>query len=429
MGIFTTNYLTRGFWGDESWTALISQLPIKEIIRVTGEDFHPPLYYFIVHFWGNLFSFEEVTIRLISVIFHLLTPIIAYYLSKFFLKSNFHRLFFSLLVLLSPILFTYAFEARTYALLTFLTAFSTLAFWKGREEKGYAWRTLYFITGSIMVYDHYYAWFILASHGLFLLLFEYKKLRRLILPAIGILLAQLPWLPTLFSQVGSVNNSYWIGAINARTHLEFFTRIAGGDTTSVSQILVARVLGALLIYGFISRLISGKLSRPYLFLLTWLIVPTLLPTLISIVFFPVFFYRYLIFSSLPILLLAVDAVSNINRKVAFAFLSSIALLYTIQDYGIFSKSPYSVREERVKVLEMVEPDSTIYTVLPSFAEVMYYLADDYDVKVSPEGLIQFSGKSLLDAYVRLGYTEIIEPTGNYWIIKPGPETIHVEGER
>lgn len=429
MDILTTNYLTRGFWGDESWTALISQLPISEIIRVTGEDFHPPLYYFIVHFWGNLFSFEEVTIRLISVIFHLLTPIFAYYLSRFFLKERFHRLFFSVLVLVSPILFTYAFEARTYALLTFLTALSTLSLWKAREEKGYFWRVTYFLTGAVMVYDHYYSWFILASHGLYLLLFEYKKLRRLLLPAIGILVAQLPWIPTLFSQVGSVNNSYWIGAINARTHLEFFTRIAGGDTTTGAQLIVARIIAALLIYGFIHRLIKGKLTRPYLFLLTWLIIPTLLPTLISIFFFPVFFYRYLIFSSLPILLLCVDAVSHVNRKVATIFLASIMILYLAQDYTIFKKSPYSIREERLKVLEIVEPGTTLYTVLPSFAEVMYYLDDDYQVLVSPEGLIQFSGKSLLDAYVRLGYTDIVEPEGEYWIIKPGPETIHVETER
>ena len=428
MGILTTNYLTRGFWGDESWTALISELPIKEIIRVTGEDFHPPLYYFIVHAWGNLFSFDEVTIRLISVIFHILTPVAAFSLSKFFLKNSLHRLSFSLLVLISPILFTYAFEARTYALLTFLTALSTLSFWKGREEKGYSWRIIYSLTGAVMVYDHYYAWFILASHGLYLLFFEIKKLKKLLLPALAILFAQLPWLPTLFSQVGSVNNSYWIGAISNRTHLEFFVRVAGGDTTSTAQVLVSILLGTLMFFGLIYRIIKHKLDRPYLFLLIWLIIPTLLPTLISIFFFPVFFYRYLIFSSLPILLLTLDAVSHINKYMAYTLLSLIVYFYITNDYLIFSKSTYSVREERLKVLDLVEPGTTLYTVLPSFAEVMYYLSDDYNVLVSPEGLIQFSGKSLLDAYVRLGYTEIVEPSGDYWIIKPGPETSHFSGE-
>ena len=34
------NYLTRGFWGDEAWTAGISRLPIKEIIAITVVQIH-----------------------------------------------------------------------------------------------------------------------------------------------------------------------------------------------------------------------------------------------------------------------------------------------------------------------------------------------------------------------------------------------------
>jgi len=66
----------------------------------------------------------------------------------------------------------------------------------------------------------------------------------------------------------------------------------------------------------------------------------------------------------------------------------------------------------------VEGDAPVYTVLPSFAEVMYYTSPHDQVVVLPEGLVQFSGKSLLDAYVRLGYTTIEEaPTdSSYWFL-------------
>ena len=142
MNWLLENYLTRGFWGDEAWTALISQLSISEIIRVTGEDFHPPFYYFLVHFWGGAFGFGEIAVRMISIIFFLATPLVAYHLSKFFFKRRSKQIGYAMLVLLSPILFTYAFEARSYALLAFLTVSSAYALWRAKEEKGKKWKVI-----------------------------------------------------------------------------------------------------------------------------------------------------------------------------------------------------------------------------------------------------------------------------------------------
>ncbi|MBU2543643.1 glycosyltransferase family 39 protein, partial [Patescibacteria group bacterium] len=75
------NYITRGFWGDEAWTAVISRLSIPEIIQVTGQDFHPPLYYLIVHGFMQVFG-ESEWIRIISTIFFLLTLIPVYVFAK-----------------------------------------------------------------------------------------------------------------------------------------------------------------------------------------------------------------------------------------------------------------------------------------------------------------------------------------------------------
>ena len=63
------------------------------------------------------------------------------------------------------------------------------------------------------------------------------------------------------------------------------------------------------------------------------------------------------------------------------------------------------------------------TVLPSFAEVAYYrnrLGLNNDLVVSPEGLVQYSGKSLLDAYVANGMVTISDKIdGRYFELKPG----------
>lgn len=427
MDFLWQNYFTRGFWGDESWTALISSLPLPEIIRVTGEDFHPPFYYFLIHFWGGLFGFGEATLRTVSLFFFLLTPVVVYFLTRAFFKHSTSNFTTSVLIFLSPILATYAAEARSYALLAFLTSFSAFAFWRAREETGYRWRIVYFLIGGISVYTHYYAWFILASHGFFLLLFERHRIKKLLLPALGILFIQLPWLPTLFSQIGEVNRDYWIAPINQRTHWEFYLRVLGGDYTTVFQLPVTLFLTFFILINLLKLKSSrGKTSfSPAIkFLLCWLIIPTLIPSLISLKM-PVFFYRYLIFSAIPLLILACRGLFKLPKPVALLGLIFIIALYVAIDAQSLMRFPTSFREEQKLVYQTKVPgDGPIYTVLPAFAEVTYYFQDKEQIIVTPEGLVQFSGKSLLDSFVRAGRVAIELPPehSTYWFLEPGPKS-------
>lgn len=419
------NYLTRGFWGDEAWTAGISRLPIREIIRITGEDFHPPFYYFLVHYFGMPSHYAEVPVRLISTFFFLLIPIVTYLLSRRLLPklSALSYLLISLLITTSPILLTYALEARSYALLAFESVLSAYIFWQAKAEKKrhYTWRLLYFVLGSVMVYTHYYAWFILASHGLCLLLFERKKILPLLPAALGILVAQVPWLPTLLGQTSSVEGSYWIGPINARTHWEFLYRVAGGDLTTTWQKPLGALLGITVLVHLVSCLLKRRVTPAHRFLLTWLLVPTLIPTLISLALFPVFFYRYLIFSAIPLLILFVYALSSLPRRLTLAVVLAVALAYLAVDTKLLRQYPRSMREATSELYETKKPgESPVYTVLPAFAEVMYYTSPHDQIIVTPEGLVQFSGKSLLDAYVRLGLTTIANPPSDkaYYFLTP-----------
>lgn len=424
----TENYLTRGFWGDEAWTAGISRLPINEIIRITGEDFHPPFYYFIVHYIGAPSNYAEVPVRLISTAFFALIPIIAYILCRILFKErrtykkpqHNYNLMVGILVATSPILLTYAFEARSYALLALESVLSAYIFWRARDEKKghYLWRTCYFLLGASMIYTHYYAWFILASHAVYLLIFEHRRIPPMLPAALGILAVQLPWLPTLLGQTSSVQGSYWIGPINGQTHWEFLYRIAGGDITTPWQKPLGYILGLTALIHLVYRLIKGTVTPTHRFLLTWILVPAIIPTIISLAFFPVFFYRYLIFSSIPLLILFVYALSELPIKATLATVAVVLLMYLSVDAKIWKQYPRTMRDATRELYNIKTPtNGPVYTVLPAFAEVMYYTAPHDEIIVSPEGLIQFSGKSLLDAYVRLGLTTIQEPppTGYYFL--------------
>jgi hypothetical protein len=162
----------------------------------------------------------------------------------------------------------------------------------------------------------------------------------------------------------------------------------------------------------------------YLFLWSWLLVPILLPTLISFVK-PVFFYRYLVFTSVPILIIVVWGISLLKKELLYALATLLLLVYLKTDYLIFARYPRTMREELAAAFAASEPPSSevpVFTYLPSFAEVYFYTGQRAPVKVVPLGLVQFSGKSLLDKYVAKGLVEIVEPdeSQSYWEFDQGP---------
>jgi len=177
-----------------------------------------------------------------------------------------------------------------------------------------------------------------------------------------------------------------------------------------------------------------QLPRPYIFLWSWLVVPVLIPTLMSLLT-PVFFYRYLVFTSVPIILIIIWGLSTIGKKkVLYAFGTLLLIFYIRTDYRIFARFPRSMREELRAAFaseNMPGDEAPVFTYLPSFAEVYYYTGQRAPVKVVPLGLVQFSGKSLLDKYEEKGLVEIIEPTQDqvYWEFDQGPTSeFHTGGD-
>ena len=101
------NYLTRGFWGDEAWTSMISRLPYAQMLKTTAADFHPPGYYTIVGLVYQFFDPTEINTRLVSLVFYFLTLFMVYKLASYVRGRTFGVLS-ALVVALNPIFFTYS---------------------------------------------------------------------------------------------------------------------------------------------------------------------------------------------------------------------------------------------------------------------------------------------------------------------------------
>ena len=73
-----------GLWCDEAYSWWVSTLsfPFEIIEELERNDYHPPLYHFMLHFWMKLFGDSDVTIRLLSVLFSTGTIIVSYFIGK-----------------------------------------------------------------------------------------------------------------------------------------------------------------------------------------------------------------------------------------------------------------------------------------------------------------------------------------------------------
>ena len=424
------NYITRGFWGDEAWTSLISQLPYLQMLKTTASDFHPPAYYTVVELWYKIFPPTEISTRLISVIFYLLTVFMVYRLIYFIAeeRKKFWGLLSAVVVLVNPIFFTYAFEARNYTMFAFAATGSIYFLIKKSKVP-------FILFSTLGIYTHYYMFFILAAQGLYLLLFERKTFFSMIMAYFVSGVLYLPWVPFLYSQVSSVGQSYWIGGIDGRTHYEALLRILGGEQQNVFRPFLFWLATALIAIGLIQHIRQKSFEKPYILIWLWAVVPFVLATLpglkvgeFALPFRPIFFWRYLIGAAVPLSLVIVHAAQKLPDTIFKISIVLVILLSISADFLTLARYPYGFKQVyEQNIIGKISPSDKIVTVLPSFAEVLYYrnrFQLTNEIIVLPEGLVQSSGKSLLDTYAQNGLVTVDEkPIGDYIELRPGPTLV------
>ena len=175
------NLAKESFWKDEALTVLTSsQSNITDLIKnlVLIHQNHPPLYFLLLHYWGNIFGFSEFSMRFISVIFSLGIVFMVYLLSKEIFENK-TAIIAMLLSALSITNLIYSQEAKQYSMLGFFVLLSTyflVRFLKSAKKKQrQKFLTLYFISSILMFYTHHIGLIVFFLQNLFLILFERKN--------------------------------------------------------------------------------------------------------------------------------------------------------------------------------------------------------------------------------------------------------------
>ncbi|MBP9691042.1 hypothetical protein KBD81_03090 [Candidatus Woesebacteria bacterium] len=150
-------FFVQNVWRDEAFSYLMSQQSLLEILKTTAQDFNPPLYYLLLHYWMILFGNSEVALRSLSFVFFAGTIVLLFEIMLQVMKIPTRRaLLYGILIAINPFLLSYAFEARMYMMVTFFVTLSYFALWTSRSK-------LYQCAILAALYTHYFAVFILAA--------------------------------------------------------------------------------------------------------------------------------------------------------------------------------------------------------------------------------------------------------------------------
>jgi Dolichyl-phosphate-mannose-protein mannosyltransferase len=257
-------------WGDEWFTLTTVPLPLKQIRTIVQSVDHPPLYFFLLHFWIQIPwpASPLVKMRAMSVLWTLLATVIFDRLWLVELEPRVRRRFL-LLWVLSPCLLLYARMARSYSMqlaLALLTIYAASK-WLARPQS-LRWLFAYICCLVALLYTHYLPGLaIIASAWIvFLTNTELSRKIRIMIGGSSVLLIgllYLPWLTSLFGALGEWRESdaYRVGNqfIDQLVRIAFwFVSFSFGETISAPGIVIGAALTPVVAYA----LYRGIRSRP-----------------------------------------------------------------------------------------------------------------------------------------------------------------------
>lgn len=328
--------LNQSLWLDEAINVMATKSYsfFGMITQYAVADFHPPGWFIILWAWGKIFGYSEISVRLPSVIFGLISIYIIYLLGKKLISKEL-GLLAALFLSINPLHIYYSQEARMYslaALAVSLNVFLLVKFIKGEKKN----LLVLILADAFVLASDYVAYFIFPAEFTFLLLTRKKVLLKRWFAALMVaVLIGIWWLPIFLSQldVGSVASSrlptwkFVAGAFDPKAvPLTFVKFIIGRISYPDKLIYALTLLPVSMLFLFLlwrgAKLI--KTLNRNLFL-SWLFVPIIVATLISLAI-PVYNYFRLLFVLPAFIILIALGIFSFKTKLKYAFLAVVLVI-------------------------------------------------------------------------------------------------------
>jgi hypothetical protein len=349
------------FWYDESFTALVSTLPVKNALQAVAGDVHPPLWYLISWLVARVLGASEASLRLPAAAFGILSIYQMYLLVKA-INPDAKSLAFSSCALMAvwPAQIYYSQEARAYTLLTWLVLFAVTSILQR------SWLRVV-LALTLIMYTHNLGFCYVSILGIWMLI----RGRVDALRYTPICLAYLPWMAVAWMQSQYIASGFWIitpGAGQLAYYLmynTFFVRIP--SWLQLHTILAACGLSAIAIYHHLR-------DRTYTPIIILTLVPSWIMFAVSLAWKPIMLERALLPSGALLTVLIASALLKKDGRRLLTVLIPVLLLANIT---LYSNEKRDYRPVAAHIEELAGDATAVYhTSIPSIIFLSHYLQTD-----------------------------------------------------
>lgn len=434
--LYVSLIFSHNIWTDEAFTIqLLGRGGFRAIIDGTAADVHPPLYYIYLKLFTTVFGNSLPVMKIASIIPLTATLVLgATVISKKFgdITAFFYTLFFACI----PCSMEFSVQVRMYSLAVFFVTvcgiYAYAAFYDGKI-KDYV---LIGVSGVLAAYTHYFAFMsvIVIMFFLFIavLLWDRKKILPFFVTVICMIIMYIPWFPSFYRQVVSVNAGYWIPEITPESIWSCFTWTFDLEVVPGVVFCFLILLKAVSTYNTI--VIARDRGEKEIYALACMLVPTvtmLAGVIISYYSTPIYRDQY-VFPALALLALFFGIAIRNAKKYILVLVSAFLILVGMGQYKECFRQEYHstliAQTEELLKANMVSDDIVVYNyelfgfIYDAQFEMDFpdarleYLEDfDFSQEFNVIWFLDTEWQPDLDMAVLDAYGLAVEPMGHYGI--------------
>lgn len=192
--------LNQSLWLDEAINVVYAKSNdfVWFITKYPIGDFHPAGWFVILWGWGNIFGWSEISVRMPSIIFGILTVFFTYLIGKELFSKKI-GLISALMLCIAPLHIYYSQEARMYSLSAFAVTFSFYSLTLFLNKRKFGWFA-FFVSIILVFYSDYVAYFIFPVQFIYLIIYYKSHLQQYLFAFCAALVFYIPWMLILPQQ-------------------------------------------------------------------------------------------------------------------------------------------------------------------------------------------------------------------------------------
>ena len=207
----------QSFWEDEAFTAIFASRGPAEVAKVVDWDVHPPLYLYLAAYWGQIYGYQELGLRFLSILFSEFALFLTYLLATDLLGKK-TGLCAAILLAFSPLFLMFGHNARYYSLSAVFALLVIYSMWLYVKYGKIRYLLLYIASSILFLYLLFAAAVVLVACNLWYLwgwrLKENRSGRSLLFWALAQLLVLAAYYPGFQSLLNLVQRTAEVASVS-----------------------------------------------------------------------------------------------------------------------------------------------------------------------------------------------------------------------